>query len=115
MVPVNTKVPKFPRVVWDVLVSPPAPETRPDKVNCAPESTLIELLDPKVTVPDKLLVPETTSSEPPLRVIASAPTLRPFTSSLLELETMVPPSVLPKPCAWVMAKMPLPDTVVVPV
>ena len=109
MVPVSTKVPR------EVLVSLPVPDTRPDKVNCAPESTLMELLAARSTVPDKLPVPDWSRSVPPFKVIASAPTLKPTVKNrLAPLATDVPAPVPPNPDALVMAKVPA-DTVVAPV
>ena len=116
LVPESTKVPKSPVELPVVLVRPnPTPEITPDKVNCADESTLIELLAPKVTAPDKLVVPDVRASVPPFKVTASAPMLTPpGNCSLAPLATVVPLDVSPKPCAVVIAKMP-PDTVVTPV
>ena len=101
------------RVPLPVLVSPKPPDTTPDKVNCEPV-TLIVLLALMATVPDKLLVPVEVESVPPLRVIASAPTVTPFISRVAPLATVVPLATSPKPVALLIANVPA-ETVVAPV
>ena len=100
MLPDSTKLP------LPVLVrSKPVPDTTPDKVNCVP-ATLTELLAVMVTPPDKLLVPVEVAKVPPWSVMASAPTAAPRRSSVAPLATATPPAVVPKPLAWLMARVP---------
>lgn len=96
-----------------VLVRPKLPDTIPDKVNCVP-ATLEVLLALIVTVPDKLLLPVEVESVPPLRVMASVPTVTFCRSNVAPLATVVPLATSPKPAALVIANVPA-ETVVAPV
>ena len=93
--------------VPDFVSALEAPVTRPDIVNCeALPATLMVLSAPSVTAPDKLLVPVVVANVPPFRAMASVPTTAPCKSRVAPLATVTPPAVVPRPVAWVMAKVP---------
>ena len=110
------------KVLTPVRTARPAPDlVRPKftplmiplKVSCVP-ATLSVLAAPRVTAPDRLLVPVEVASVPPLSVRASVPTTTPRRSSVAPLATVVPAAVVPRPAASVMASVPA-ETVVAPV
>ena len=87
------------------------PDTTPESVSCVP-ATRSALSAPKVTVPDRLLLPVDAASVPPFRVMACVPSATPCKSNVEPLSTVVAP--LPSPLAWAIPSVPA-LTVVAPV
>ena len=97
-----------------VLVKPFPPEMIPERVSCVPATENVLPLAPNEIAPLSELVPVEVAKVPPLMVTASSKTTTPCKSSVAPLAIVVPPAVVPRPVAFVMARVPA-ETIVVPV
>ena len=71
-----------------VLVIPKAPLIAPERVNCVPLTSTVELA-PSVTVPDKIALPVLVFKMPPFKVMASGTVIAPCKSNTALALTMV--------------------------
>ncbi len=80
--------------------------TKPDKVSAVPDTSKV-LPAPKLTGPDKLLLPLDTRKVPPLRFRVSLPIAAFCKSRTAPLATVVVPLLLPKPLFCVTTTVPV--------